>query len=252
MAERAFALVLHDIAPQTWPDYARFVEAIDRLGRIPISWLVVPEFHHQSQTFSDTALLDLLEKRRALGDEMVLHGFYHCDDAPPPRTPRDWFMRRIYTVEGEFYALGFDQAQSRLARGEALFRARDWPLTGFVAPAWLLSPGARHALKARGFAYTSDPGHLYRLPEDLAIEAPSLVWSARSHWRRGLSLAVNEYARRRHRHQPLLRLGLHPVDMRHAISRRWWFDTLQRLLDEGYHPTTKIDWLTRQRAQATT
>ncbi|MFC0267997.1 DUF2334 domain-containing protein [Kushneria aurantia] len=246
MAEREFALVLHDIAPETWPDYADFVAEVDRLGRIPISWLVVPDFHHRSNTFEDAELLALLDRRREQGDELILHGFYHCDDGAAPRTPRDWFMRRFYTVEGEFYAIGHDEAQSRLAHGEALFAERGWPLHGFVAPAWLLSAGARAALKRRGFAYTSDPGHLYTLPEDRPIAAPSLVWSARSGWRRGASWLVNERARKRHRHQPLLRLGLHPVDMRHKMSRRWWLETLRHLLDEGYRPTTKIDWLQRR------
>jgi predicted deacetylase len=36
-------------------------------------------------------------------------------------------------------------------------------------------------------SYTSDPQHLYQLPDFTAINAPGLVWSARSAWRRGLS-----------------------------------------------------------------
>ncbi|PRY66497.1 hypothetical protein B0H98_101488 [Vreelandella songnenensis] len=245
MAEREFALVLHDIAPTTWEDYRAFVEEIDSMGQIPMTWLVVPDFHHRSNTFEDTALLDLLHQRRARGDELALHGFYHCDDAPAPRTPRDYFMRRLYTYEGEFYPLGYDEAFQRLERGAALFRAQGWPLEGFVAPAWLLGEGARHALKTQAFIYTSDPGHLYLLPDYTPIKAPSLVWSARSRWRRGMSWVVNERARRRHRHAPLIRLGLHPVDMRHGLSRRYWLETIRRLLAEGYRPTTKISWLQR-------
>ncbi|WP_299258429.1 polysaccharide deacetylase family protein [uncultured Kushneria sp.] len=246
MADREFALVLHDIAPATWPDYRSFVEQIDGMGQIPMTWLVVPDFHHRSNTFEDAGMLRLLHQRMARGDELALHGFYHCDDAPPPRTPRDYFMRRLYTYEGEFYPIGYDEALQRLERGAELFRQQDWPLDGFVAPAWLLGDGARRALRTQGFTYTSDPDHLYRLPDYTAIKAPSLVWSARSRWRRGMSWVVNERARRRHRHEPLIRLGLHPVDMRHDISRRYWIDTIRRLLDEGYQPTTKISWLHRQ------
>ncbi|RKQ97065.1 hypothetical protein C7446_2482 [Kushneria sinocarnis] len=246
MAERELALVLHDIAPETWEDYRPFVEAVDALGSVPMTWLVVPDFHHCSATFEDPELPALLEQRLARGDELTLHGYYHCDDAPPPRTPREWFMRRIYTYEGEFYALDQQQARQRLEAGIELFRQRNWPLHGFVAPAWLLSSGARAALRELPLSYTSDPQHLYRLPDFTPIRAPSLVWSARSRWRRGMSWAVNETARLRHRHQPLLRLGLHPVDMRHQLSRRYWLDTLKRLLDAGYTPTTKVDWLQRR------
>ncbi|HAV88549.1 MAG TPA: DUF2334 domain-containing protein, partial [Pseudomonas sp.] len=32
MAERAVMMVLHDVAPETWPDYRGFVERVDALG----------------------------------------------------------------------------------------------------------------------------------------------------------------------------------------------------------------------------
>ena len=94
-------------------------------------------------------------------------------------------MRRIYTWEGEFYALDHAEAKARLAAGIELFRRRGWPLHGFVAPAWLMSAGTRQALGESGLRYTSDPSNLYRLPHLQPIEAPGLVWSARSAWRRG-------------------------------------------------------------------
>ncbi|MNG39882.1 hypothetical protein D3C84_1282110 [compost metagenome] len=47
---------------------------------------------------------------------------------------------------------------------------------------------------------------------------------------------------------PVIRLGLHPVDMRHAFSRNYWLQTLKRLLDEGRVPMTKSQWLALQRA----
>ena len=41
----------------------------------------------------------------------------------------------------------------------------------------------------------------------------------------------------------MIRLGLHPVDMRHEFSRTYWLQTLKRLLDEGRVPMTKAHWL---------
>ncbi|HEJ1944750.1 TPA: DUF2334 domain-containing protein [Pseudomonas aeruginosa] len=248
MAERSLLLVLHDVAPETWPDYRPFVEAVDALGQVPMTWLVVPDFHHRNPLEADEKFCELLSRRVDRGDELALHGFYHYDDAPPPRTPGQYFMRRIYTWEGEFYALDHAEAKARLAAGIELFRRRGWPLHGFVAPAWLMSAGTRQALGESGLRYTSDPSNLYRLPHLQPIEAPGLVWSARSAWRRGLSWALSEQRRLAWCAAPVIRLGLHPVDMRHRFSREYWLRTLRTLLSEGRQPLTKIDWLERRLA----
>lgn len=243
MAERSLMLVLHDVAPETWVDYRPFVQAVDALGDIPISWLVVPDFHRRNRLDDHPEFCRMLDGRLARGDELVLHGYHHADEAPPPRAPRDWFMRRVFTHEGEFYPLDEAEAARRLQRGIELFARLQWPLHGFVAPAWLLGPGARRALATTGLTYTSDPGHFYLLPDYAPIDAPGLVWSARSAWRRGISRVISEQMLNRHRQAPVLRLGLHPVDMRHDFSRRYWLDLLTRLMADGRYPRTKIDWL---------
>src|SRR5689334_11770514 len=43
----AFNVVLHDVAPSTWPEYRPFVEAVDAIGGVPLTLLVVPAFHHR-------------------------------------------------------------------------------------------------------------------------------------------------------------------------------------------------------------
>jgi len=113
-----------------------------------------------------------------------------------------------------------------------------------------MSEGTRRALAGSGLSYTSDPGHLYLLPDFSPIVAPGLVWSARSSVRRGVSWLVSERQLRQSRKAPLLRLGLHPVDMRHEFSRRYWLEVLQRLLRDGRRPLTKIDWLRRYRSSS--
>ena len=246
MAERSVVLVLHDVAPQTWVDYRPFVEAVDALGGVPITWLVVPDFHHGGALGDHAEFRRLLDIRVTCGDELVLHGYYHSDDQPAPRTPKDWFMRRLYTHEGEFYQLSQDQALQRLHQGVEVFRRNDWPLHGFVAPAWLMSQGTRDALRQLPLSYTSDPQHLYRLPDFTAVDAPGLVWSARSPWRRGVSKILSDRRERQWRTAPVIRLGLHPVDMRHEFSRHYWLQTLRRLLEAGRTPMTKMAWLASQ------
>ncbi|MDH1260552.1 polysaccharide deacetylase family protein [Pseudomonas atacamensis] len=246
---KAVCLVLHDVAPSTWADYQPFVEAVDALGDVPMTWLVVPDFHRHDALDANPAFRRVLDARVARGDELALHGYYHDDQEPLPNNPRDWFMRRVYTHEGEFYRLSREAALARLHAGLEMFQRYDWPVQGFVAPAWLMSEGARQALRELPLSYTSDPQHLYRLPDFSAIAAPGLVWSARSAWRRGLSKILSEQREQRWREASVIRLGLHPVDMRHRFSRDYWLHTLQRLLTEGRVPLTKIEWLARQRGQ---
>ncbi|KHA71077.1 deacetylase [Pseudomonas chlororaphis] len=249
MNRRALLLVLHDVAPSTWADYQPFVEAVDALGNVPMTWLLVPDFHRHNALDDHPAFCRMLDARVARGDELALHGYFHDDQEPGPMTPRDWFMRRVYTHEGEFYRLSRETALARLRAGIDVFQHHDWPLHGFVAPAWLMSDGTRQALRELPLRYTSDPQHLYRLPEFTAIDAPGLVWSARSAWRRGLSKIVSEQRQQRWREAPVIRLGLHPVDMRHDFSRHYWLHTLERLLNEGRVPMSKIHWLAQQRGQ---
>lgn len=244
--QRSVMLVLHDVAPETWPDYQPFVEAVDQLGDVPMTWLVVPDFHQRNALERSPTFCRLLDWRLQQGDELALHGYYHADLGPTPRTPRDFFMRRIYTHEGEFYALEQAQALQRLQAGLQLFNSQGWPVAGFVAPAWLMSEGTRQALRQLPLRYTSTPQHLYRLPEFTSIDAPGLVWSARSAWRRGLSRALCNSQLQRWQSAPTLRLGLHPVDMRHRSSRDYWLQTLKTLIEQGREPLTKSAWLDRQ------
>ena len=238
-------LVLHDVAPHTWADYQPFVEAVDALGNVPMTWLVVPNFHKRYDLEAHPGFRRLLSRRLARGDELALHGYFHCDDGPMASNPRDWFMRRVYTHEGEFYSLSREAALTRLHAGVEMFQRCRWPLHGFVAPAWLMSEGTRQALRQLPLSYTSDPQHLYRLPDFAVVDAPGLVWSARSAWRRGLSKLLSDQREQRWRQAPVIRLGLHPVDMRHEFSRTYWLQTLKRLIAEGRVPMTKARWLAR-------
>jgi len=239
-------LVLHDVAPQTWVDYQPFVETVDAMGNVPLTWLVVPDFHRNGALDAHPGLRRLLNHRITLGDELALHGYYHCDDAPVPTHPRDWFMRRIYTHEGEFHGLSYPAALERIRMGIELFHRYNWPLQGFVAPAWLMSPGTRQALRELPLRYTSDSQHLYRLPDFSALDAPCLVWSARSAWRRVVSKTVSDLLEQHWRQAPVIRLGVHPQDMRHDDSRAYWLHTLERLLQAGRTAMTKVDWLDTQ------
>jgi predicted deacetylase len=243
---RALAVVLHDVAPQTWPLYESFIASLDACadtgGRIPLTLLVVPDFHHRGGLAAHGRFCAAIEGRIARGDEVAMHGYYHSDDQPLRWDPIDYLRRRVYTHEGEFAALDSGETRRRLERGLALFSGFGWPIAGFVAPAWLMSRAAHTVLAEFPFRYTSNRTALFRLPRWQAVRTPSLVWSARSPWRRRASRLWSEWLLRRSADAGLIRLGLHPVDMRHGEARGFWLQTVQALLP-ARRALTKKEWL---------
>jgi predicted deacetylase len=247
-AGAALLVVLHDVAPPTWDVLAPFVAALDRLGPVPLSFLVVPDYHGTGSIAADGTFVAAMDRRLARGDELLLHGWRHADDAPAPRGPVAWLQRRVYTHEGEFLTLDRDEARRRLDLGTTMFARLGWPLAGFTAPAWGMGPGTRAALRETPLAYTTTWGGFHRLPDFDTLPAPGLVWSARSAWRRGASRLWCEAYRRRHAGAPVLRLGIHPADLAHAGARRYWLGLIDRLLRERT-PLTKRAFLERSRAE---
>jgi predicted deacetylase len=217
---------------------------IDGLGRIPVTLLVVPDYHRRGRIDRDPPFLRAVEQRLAKGDEVALHGYYHLDDQATPLGPTAWLRRRFYTAgEGEFAALSSAEAAARRERGLKLLQGLGWPVHGFVAPAWLLSAGSRAALPELPFAYTTTWRAIHRLPDWQTCVSPSLVYSVRSPVRRALSRSWNDWLFTRLRQRPApLRLGLHPADARyHSVVHHW-----QHLIEQALphrHPMTKYGWL---------
>jgi predicted deacetylase len=233
---------VHDVAPATWPQCQRLIAMLDALGPLPLTLLVVPDFHHAGTVSADRHFVRALEERLARGDEVALHGYFHLDEGPPPRTPRDWIGRRMLTQsEGEFAALDEAHARRRLAAGMEMMRRLGWPVRGFVAPAWLLSAGARAALAQLPLLYTTTRGGFYRLPDWDFEPSSALTYSARSRWRRAMSKMLVEAQAAAARSRPLLRIALHPVDARHDGVVAHWRDLIERTLRERL-PVTKVAW----------
>ena len=217
------------------------------VAEIPLTLLIVPAYHGacSGQHEFERAMTAQL----AAGHELALHGYFHLDRQVPSDVV-DWFRRRVYTAgEGEFCGLSEEEARERLTLGARWFAANGWPLAGFVAPAWLLGPGAWKALRTRdGLQYTSTLTKLVALPEAHAIPAPCLTYSVRSAWRRPASIAWNTALSRVTRHSPVLRLGLHPYDAESSSVRRSWQRLLERALTDR-KAVTKAEFVRQWRLQ---
>ena len=237
---------IHDVAPATWDDCARLAAALREAADIPLSWLVVPRYHGRPN--DDAAMRAGLDAALARGDELVLHGLTHLDTEARAAGLRQRFLRGVYTQrEGEFAALSAAEARRRLALGLDWFRERGWTASGFVPPAWLMGEGAWEALNDFAFAYTTTftrfhllggkgnagmegaaaamnetggagagpAARLSATPFGPALFAPSLVYAARNRSGRFLSPLAAGLAARWQAGAPLVRLSLHPPDVRH-------------------------------------
>ncbi|WP_229519266.1 DUF2334 domain-containing protein [Massilia rhizosphaerae] len=161
--EQMLCVSIHDVAPATWSDCLRLVEAVRAVADIPLTWLVVPHYHFRpEQSLAMEACLNVALER---GDELALHGYSHLDTEAGGGGVRARFLRNVYTRrEGEFAALTEAEARRRLELGVDWFAARGWTPTGFVPPAWLLGEGAWRALRDAPFAYTTTFSHFHCLP----------------------------------------------------------------------------------------
>lgn len=234
-ATRRLCVSLHDVAPATWAQCRRVLDAVREVADIPVTMLVVPAYHGACS--AQPEFEQAMNAELAAGHELALHGYFHLDPHVPSNLV-DWFRRRIYTAgEGEFCGLSAAEAGQRLTLGRRWFAANQWPLAGFVAPAWLLGAGSWQALRETdGLQYTSTLTQMIVLPEAHAIRAPCLTYSVRQAWRRPASIAWNSLLAKIAASAPVLRIGLHPCDAESASIRRSW----QRLLERALADRTAV------------
>jgi predicted deacetylase len=245
--EPTVCIVLHDAAPSTRQSCVRVLAAVRQVsGDAPVTILAVPRFHGEEPTREFEAWLG---ERARRGDELALHGCTHVDEGKPQGAV-DAVRRSHYTRgEGEFWSLSRREALARIDVGIAWFAKNGWALSGFVAPAWLLGPGARDALLERPFEYTATLRRLIHLPSQVEVRSQSVVYSTSSGWRRRMSLAWNTGVDLLERRNAVLRIELHPRDADFATVRRSW----QRILARALHkrrPATVAEFMRAARGRA--
>jgi predicted deacetylase len=226
---------IHDVAPSTWPDCLRLVEAIRAVADIPLTWLVVPHYHFREERSG--AMEACLDAALGRGDELALHGYSHLDTEANGGGLRARFLRNVYTRrEGEFAALDRDEARRRIELGLEWFGARGWTPTGFVPPAWLLGEGAWQALRESPFTYTTTFSHFHCLRGGAAgvkpLLSPSMVYAARNRSGRWLSPRVADATAALLAGSKLVRFSLHPPDARYPELVRHTQQVLERLLEQ--------------------
>jgi predicted deacetylase len=244
----SLAVVVHDVAAATQGACERLLAAVREVADVPLTLLAVPRWHGNPST---RRFADWLDDRRVRGDEVALHGFTHVDDGVPAGLV-DRLKRRHYTRgEGEFADLSSSEAIHRIHAGMHWFSRQGMVLRGFVAPAWLMSAGTWDALGRADLSYTCTLRRIVLLPERRDFVSQSIVYSTSSAWRRRTSLAWNAMVAASLRHNPLLRLELHPHDAEHRAIRRSWQHLLERHLRHR-EPRTLADVALQLRIDART
>lgn len=248
MNHHALVVSLHDVSPHTRPECERILAELAELGVRACSLLVVPNHHTRGHFLADPAFCEWLCAQAQAGHEVVIHGYHHQRARQEDEDLRTRVTTRVYTAdEGEFFDISWGDASLLLDRAREEFASIGLKPEGFIAPAWLLSNGAERALHQAGVQYTVLLDEVIDLETGRRYGSQSLVWSARSRWRRVASLVWNATLFRGLRSNPLLRISVHPIDRRHpAIWRQ-----VRRCVAEGLQgrsPYTYERWVALQRA----
>jgi predicted deacetylase len=217
---KSLVVSVHDVSPLTQALCEEILAQLRQLGIDQTSLLVIPNHHRRAPIVHDAAFRDWLSRKTAAGHEVVLHGYYHQREKQHADSIRSKLTTEIYTAgEGEFFDLSTEEASIRLQRGLEDLDFLPRKVVGFIAPAWLLGAEAEAAVRNLGFRYTTRLGSVKTFGPDTHVPSQSLVWSIRAPWRVEMSLAWNGGLALVLGRARLIRIGIHPPDVRH--SRVW-------------------------------
>ncbi|GAA0679301.1 hypothetical protein FHT00_003132 [Sphingomonas insulae] len=208
--KRLFASI-HDVSPRFEGEVDRLLDHLaPHVGR-RLAMLVVPD--HWNSAPITPAFARRLRSWADEGIEMFVHGWTHRDDSRHAGAAAGFKARHMTAGEGEFLGLGHAEALQRMRRGKALVEdVTGRAATGFIAPAWLYSEGARAALADAGFALAEDHARVWRPGGAVVARGPVITWASRTRMRQWSSLAAAGALR--HALQPTcnVRIAVHPGD----------------------------------------
>jgi hypothetical protein len=247
MSRDSLVVSIHDVAPANRKLVDELIAALTHRGVRACSLLVVPDYHHQGLATKDRQFVSWLRELESVGNEIVIHGYFHERPRRVNETVSDKFLTRFYTAdEGEFYDLGYGEALRRITTARDEFRANGLKPRGFVAPAWLLSAEAQRAARDAEFEYTTRLQTVHDLRSGERFFARSIVYSVRRAWRRGASRAWNAALFRLLKRSPLLRISVHLPDYSHRAIWRQVVNFIDATTGSRTATTYK-DWIAEQR-----
>lgn len=234
---------IHDIAPGTAAQTARWLEALDARG-IPATLLLVPGPWRGPSLVSDPRLAEDMLDAQDRGHELSLHGFYHVATHGSGPLWRRGVAQLMARGAAEFATLSEGEARARIKAGlEELADVGIDPV-GFHPPGWIASPEAVNALRRSGLRYYSTQFGVYSFAGPVGATAElRLKAFALSHRPGGVGeqlgvRLMTEGARRFARDGRAFRIALHPDDLGRPGLREATLGAIDAALDLGARPTT--------------
>lgn len=213
--ERLLLASIHDVSPRFEREVDELVDLLNPYVAQRIAMLVVPNHWGDAPIVRGSAFASRLRSWSDAGFEIFLHGFFHKDEQRHSTALSRARAKYMTAGEGEFLGLSRTAASTRIAEGRALLEdVTGRPIDGFVAPAWLYGPESLEALTDCAVPIAED--HL-RVWSPLAgqplARGPVITWASRTRTRLASSLAAAATLRRLP--MSVLRVGVHPPDVRH-------------------------------------
>lgn len=229
---------LHDVTPAHGDVVFRAIDHLRAHGVTALTLLVVPDYHYRAALSDHLQFCQRLRQILGPRDELVLHGYHHLADRTVATASGQIAAAMLTAGEGEFHALGFDEAKARIEQGlHAMAQTLGAVPTGFVAPAWLQNPEVLRAIKACGLVWCEDHSFVYNLRTGAQILAPAVSLASRDSVRRLGSRAVAHAGAQLLPGLRTVRVAVHPGDYAHPPLVR----TLERVLARwlpGHPPVT--------------
>jgi hypothetical protein len=223
---------IHDVSP-------RFESEVDGLLALlrpyvgeRVAMLVVPNHWGDAPIVPGSAFATRLRNWADADIEIFLHGFYHRDDSRHASASAQARARLMTAGEGEFLGISEGEAVSRITKGRSLLEdIIGKPVAGFIAPAWLYGDAAHRALGGFAFPIAEDHFRVWSPATGRQLaRGPVVTWASRTRLRLASSLAAA--AALRHAPLQVLRVGVHPPDVRHPLLVRSIQKTLRKAVSK--------------------
>lgn len=238
---RYLIVSLHDLHPGSLEVVSKQINFCHKKGVTRFSILAIPHYHHGKKLVDDRNALHWLNQRAQIGDDIILHGYAH--DRKGLKSGSLYYTRLYTANEAEFLALSDAELRHRLHLGMEIWEKHNWPLHGFIAPAWLLPKKQDRILKELGFTYTTRLKIIHNLKKNQFTETQSLCYSTRAKWRVAASLIWNRWLFNKLRKTKIIRLGLHPSDFYHPAIIQQIGDIIEIALAEGFKPVSYSEYV---------
>src|SRR3954469_12962928 len=214
--ERLLLASIHDVSPRFESEVDELIDLLAPHVGKRLAMLVVPNHWGEAPIVPGSRFAQRLRGWAEEGAEIFLHGYFHRDRSRHERAADRLRAKFMTAAEGEFLGLSSNEAEALIRDGRALVEdVIGRPIDGFVAPAWLYGDGAHRALEQSAIPIAEDHLRVWS-PTPAAKRAwgPVITGPSRTRFRLLSSLAAAAALR----HAPLnvLRIGVHPPDVRHT------------------------------------